>query len=102
MLNRVSILYDFYSNQNAKKPKSIHATYLLAGKQTPPAPDRSNGTHTGDGEDVVMQSSPFTSSKVERKDSPEMTEEPNPVMTVILVREEELDRKPIEFHTSVL
>jgi DNA polymerase delta subunit 3 len=88
------MLYDFHTKQNAKKPNSVHATYLFTGKQRPQAAKHTNGTHTQDGEDSIMQSSPFMSSMPEQE---ECAEEPIPVTAVVLVREEELEKKKSEF-----
>tara|TARA_R110002003_G_scaffold595_14_gene20823 strand:- start:9396 stop:9830 length:435 start_codon:yes stop_codon:yes gene_type:complete len=79
------MLFDFHQQQNAKKPNSVHATYLVTGrKRIPPHP---NGAHSKDGEDVAMRSSPFMSSMPEPDES---AEEPIGRTAVVLVREEEL------------
>jgi DNA polymerase delta subunit 3 len=54
------MLFEFQKHQNARKPNSVHATYLLTG--TPKRAERSNGAHTRKGEDADMRSSPFMSS----------------------------------------
>jgi len=80
------MLYEFHRQQNAKKPGSIHATYLISGTkreelQTP------TPTITKDGEDEYMQSSPFVTSSI-----PENEEVASVLTTIIsLVREEDLD-----------
>lgn len=85
------MLYEFRRLENAKKPKSVHATYLLTGirgagsAQNPPL----NGAHSKDGEDDVMQSSPFVSSQAVPQDEPE--DEGPRVTSVALLNEEELE-----------
>lgn len=80
------MLYEFYTKQNAKKPKSIHATYLLTGKKR--FAERPNGANGRDGDDTVMRSSPFMSSMPEPE---EPEEEPVIKTTIVLCREEELE-----------
>ena len=80
------MLYEFHHTQNAKKPRSIHATYLVTGKKR--APEHTNGSKGKDGEDAVMQDSPFPSSL---PDTQESTEKPVPTTSIVLVREEELE-----------
>lgn len=56
------MLFDFHQRQNRKKPKTVHAIYLLKGRDKNPSPTKTNGAHD---EDTVMQSSPpFSSSAV--------------------------------------
>jgi DNA polymerase delta subunit 3 len=58
------MLFEFHQKQNAKKPNSVHATYLLSGTKRRAAPTKATqGRH---GEDVDMRSSPFMSSMPER------------------------------------
>jgi DNA polymerase delta subunit 3 len=80
------MLFDFHQKQNAKRPKSVHATYLISG--TKRATGETNGTNGRSREDVSMRSSPFMSSMPE----PEQQEEEEPVKksAILLVREEEL------------
>ena len=81
------MLFDFHRSENAKKPKSVNATYLITGIRKQPQGTALNGNHLKDGEDEVMQSSPFMSSQVEPQDDAE----DSPSMTsVVLVREEDL------------
>jgi DNA polymerase delta subunit 3 len=102
------MLFDFHQKQNAKKAKSVHATYLITGKQR--AHEASNGTSAQDGADVDMRSSPFKSSMPEaaedegdddnddddndEDDEEEDDDDDEPVQetTILLVREEELQR----------
>jgi DNA polymerase delta subunit 3 len=84
------MLYEFHTKQNAKKPQSVHATYLLTGrKRTHEHTNGANGS-ARDGEDTVMQSSPFMSSLPEPE---EPAEEPVPKTSIVMVREEELEGK---------
>jgi DNA polymerase delta subunit 3 len=80
------MLYEFHQNQNAKKPGTVHATYLLAGTKS----KEINGTDGAqkDGEDEYMQSSPFVSGSM-----PQPTEETEEisVLSVSLVKEEDLE-----------
>ncbi|KAF2143621.1 uncharacterized protein K452DRAFT_317095 [Aplosporella prunicola CBS 121167] len=80
------MLSDFYSTQNAKKPQSIHATYLVTGTKRPEPAAHTNGTNHGANEDVHMQSSPYQSL------APEQDEEQSIKTTSItLVKEEDLE-----------
>jgi DNA polymerase delta subunit 3 len=82
------MLYDFHTKENTKTPNSVHATYLLAGRKR--SLEHTNGANGQDGDDTIMQSSPYMSSMPE----PE-AEQPSgasiPKTSIILVREEELD-----------
>jgi DNA polymerase delta subunit 3 len=80
------MLYEFHTKQNGKNPKSIHATYLLAGNKR--ASEHTNGIKGRDGDDTTMRSSPFMSSMPAPE---EPTEEPVSVTSIVLVREEELE-----------
>jgi DNA polymerase delta subunit 3 len=109
------MLFEFHQKQNAKKPQSVHATYLLTGitraenatttskNETP----RKDGTvRTQDDEDSIMQSSPFPSSfpepeplpnvefslndEDEDADSEEDSDDVS-TTTIMLVTEEELE-----------
>jgi DNA polymerase delta subunit 3 len=83
------MLFEFHQKQNAKKPKSIHATYLISG--TKRVAGQTNGTKSGSGEDVSMRSSPFMSSMPEQEQQEE--EEPVKRSAILLVREEELESR---------
>lgn len=82
------MLYDFHRNENAKKPQSVHATYVISGFQKPPAAETpvTNG-HAKD-EDEVMQSSPYLPSSMPNQDA--SFESPR-VMSIIIAREEDLE-----------
>jgi DNA polymerase delta subunit 3 len=87
------MLYDFHAHENAKRPGSVHATYLLVGlKRTGDKTLSQNGTEYQD-EPVPSSPPPFTSSMLQPS-------QPNgndadlalpPVRTITLVREEALD-----------
>lgn len=80
------MLYEFHAEQTTKQPKSVHATYLLTGKER--SSEHSNGDSAHDGDDTAMRSSPFMSSLPE----PENTQESLvPTTSIVLVREEELE-----------
>ncbi|TID25956.1 DNA polymerase subunit Cdc27 [Venturia nashicola] len=88
------MLYDFHHNQNAKKPQSVHATYLITGTaRTGPPPPSTNGTLG----DSFLQSSPFPSSIPEPDTDFEIDPDENPVkedvstITILLVQEEQLE-----------
>ncbi|KAI9858027.1 MAG: hypothetical protein M1824_004493 [Vezdaea acicularis] len=82
------ILFEFHQHQNAMKPASVHATYLLCGVRWQLD---TNGTHSDvgkDGEDEIMQSSPFVSSSSQQEDP---GDEVIPRRSVTIVREEDLE-----------
>ncbi|MCJ1404030.1 hypothetical protein MMC11_007254 [Xylographa trunciseda] len=81
-----SMLYDFHLRQNAKKPGSVHATYLVSGVQSTKA--IANGSVAEVNEDIHMQSSPFMSSSMPRQD---VEEEDSMVKVMTLVQEQHLD-----------
>jgi DNA polymerase delta subunit 3 len=89
------MLFDFHQTQNAKKPNSVHATYLIAGRRrTTEDANGTNATNGRDGGDVDMRSSPIMSSMPQTTDDDgdddDETEEPVKETTILLVREEEL------------
>jgi DNA polymerase delta subunit 3 len=88
MLMRIRMLYDFHQKQNAKKPGTIHATYLLSGTKRPEDPIPLNGEAKKDGEDDLMQSSPFMDSSMPQ---PEAGTGESSVLSITLVREEDLE-----------
>ncbi|PSN62087.1 hypothetical protein BS50DRAFT_603630 [Corynespora cassiicola Philippines] len=86
------MLYEFHTTANAKRPNSVHATYLLTGK-------KHDAHHTlningRDGDDTVMRSSPFMSSLPEPE---EPAEKPVTKTSIVLAREEELDKTKAQF-----
>ncbi|WEW61198.1 CDC27 protein [Emydomyces testavorans] len=82
------MLYEFHRHENSKKPKSVNATYLITGvlEKLAGGPIRKR---LGDGDDEIMQSSPFVSSQLVPED--ESSDEEIPVTSILLVKEEELD-----------
>ncbi|KAE9371793.1 hypothetical protein N431DRAFT_484249 [Stipitochalara longipes BDJ] len=82
------MLYDFHQKQNAKKPGTIHATYLLSGTKRPEDPIPLNSDANKDGEDHYMQSSPFIESSMPQ---PEDGTGESSVLDITLAREEDLE-----------
>ncbi|GLI74141.1 hypothetical protein PoHVEF18_002375 [Penicillium ochrochloron] len=80
------ILFDFHRIENAKKPHSVHATYLISGIQNPPEAPATNG-HAND-EDEIMQSSPYLPSSMPNQ---EVTFNQLRIASVIIAREEDLE-----------
>jgi DNA polymerase delta subunit 3 len=85
------MLFEFHRQQNVKKPGTVHATYLVAGTKRKPDPTTTSGSVAKDGEDEYMQSSSFRSSPVP---NPEEVPEDVPVLSITLVREENLEGAP--------
>ena len=93
------MLYEFHRKEKAKKPGSVHATYLITGiRRVESAPALTNGVHSQDGEDTVMQSSPLLPSSSMPKPDATM-EEPALIRSVMLVKEEHLDQAKSTFDT---
>lgn len=86
------MLYDFHRSQNARKPGSIHATYLLCGTYTPEKSSATNGksSATNAGGDVPMSDISFLSSSMPGQEV-ETEFETIPVTTILLVKEEDLE-----------
>lgn len=80
------MLFEFHRNENAKKPQSVHATYVISGIQRPPEPPATNG-HAKD-EDEIMQSSPYLPSSMPNQDA---TFDSTRIASIILAREEDLE-----------
>ncbi|ESZ95198.1 hypothetical protein SBOR_4429 [Sclerotinia borealis F-4128] len=86
------MLFEFHRVQNARKPRSIHATYLIGGtrrKETPVVIEVQK-----DGEDDYMQSSPFVGSSMPQAE--ESTGEGS-ILSITLTREEDLDKIRSEY-----
>ena len=81
------MLFEFHRQQNAKKPGTVHATYLLSGLKKGDL-ETSTIAIKKDGEDAYMQSSPFMSSSLPQ---PEEEAVFSLTKTIELVREETLD-----------
>lgn len=85
------MLYEFHRKQNAKKPGSVHATYLLTGTRIIESPPQANGGASQD-EDTPMQSSPpFPSSSAPKPDV-DMEGRQSLVRSIMLVKEEDLEQ----------
>lgn len=69
-------LFEFHKSQNAKKPGSLHATYLLYGVKTAEEPSHSHE------EDVDMDG---------HHSDDEMLSDPFPTLSLTLVAEEALE-----------
>lgn len=80
------MLYEFHTKQNAKKPKAVHATYIITGRKR--TQEHTDGVNGRDGDDAVMRSSPFMSSMPNPEEPAEV---PVPKTSIVLVREEELE-----------
>jgi DNA polymerase delta subunit 3 len=93
------ILYEFHSHENRKKPNSVHATYLLAGKkksnEQPVATNEAIDRTEADDEAIPSSPPPFTSSMLQSSqqevDCQQGQTEILPAKTVTLVREESLE-----------
>ncbi|KAJ5218883.1 uncharacterized protein N7498_000982 [Penicillium cinerascens] len=89
------LLFEFHSKENAKKPQSVHATYVISGIQKPPEPPATNG-HAKDDEDEVMQSSPYLPSSMPNQDAPSDSLR---IASIILAREEDLEDAKATFQS---
>ena len=90
------MLFEFHQKQNAKKPGSVHATYLIAGTRLPPRSQQSNNVESQDSEDAVMQSSP----PIPNSSAPQATEddaEHTPIRSILIVKEEHLQKAKATF-----
>ncbi|CAG8128988.1 unnamed protein product [Penicillium olsonii] len=88
------ILFEFHRNENAKKPATVHATYVISGIQKTPEPAPANGN--GSDEDKMMGSSPYLPSSM-----PDQDEASDAVVTtsIVLVREEDLEDAKATFQS---
>lgn len=92
------MLYDFHRKQNAKKPGTVHATYLITGSKRIESSSQTNGTLSEDGEDTPMQSSPpLPSSSAPKQD--EAMEQPTVIRSMMLVKEEHFEQAKPLFHS---
>lgn len=82
------MLYEFHRQQNAKKPGTIHATYLISGTKRKEESIAKIRALKKDGEDDYMQSSPFVGSSMPQID--DSTGESG-VLSITLVNEEDLE-----------
>lgn len=81
------MLYDFHRTQNARKPSSVHATYLLSGTRKPVNTSQTNGNHTPAAGDSFMSDGIMSSSMPAQEEEIEHI----PITTVTLVAEERLE-----------
>lgn len=94
------MLYEFHTTQNAKKPRTVHATYLLTGKKrSAQHTNGTNGVNVRDEEDTMMASSPPYMSSIPSSmpEAEEPVEMPVLQTYIVLVREEELEKTKAEF-----
>lgn len=86
------MLYEFHRKQNAKKPGSVHATYLLTGTRRVERVEPQTNGGAGQDEDTPMQSSPpFPGSSAPKPDV-DVDERQSIVRSVMLVKEEDLEQ----------
>ena len=91
------MLYEFHRKQNARNPRSVHATYLVTGT---PRSSQTNGVHTHDGDDSLPSSSfPLPSSSMPGTQEQEEAPDVVPRRSMLLVREEHLDRARDKFES---
>lgn len=90
------MLFDFHQRQNRKRPKSVHAVYLLQGRDSAQE-FTTNGVR--EDEDTVMQSSPpFSSSALHQPVDDEPAEqEPVDRFRITLAKEADLDKVKLRF-----
>ncbi|KAF7193712.1 DNA polymerase delta subunit 3, partial [Pseudocercospora fuligena] len=106
------MLYEFHRKQNSKKPGSVHATYLLAGTKRSRLHSHTDtnteGAHSQERNDqdgdVPMNSSPPMPSSSFRQPDVEQngngsTRDVVPIKSVMLVREEHLEKARAQFET---
>ncbi|KAJ5121524.1 uncharacterized protein N7515_009485 [Penicillium bovifimosum] len=88
------LLFEFHRSENAKKPQTVHATYVISGFQKAPEPAPTNG-HADD-EDETMQSSPYLPSSMPNQDTDSAS-----IRTafIVLVREEDLEDAKATFQS---
>ncbi|ODH48038.1 hypothetical protein GX48_05885 [Paracoccidioides brasiliensis] len=92
------MLYEFHRVENSKKPQSVYATYLITGTRLPTQRHHVlNGDAKKDGDDDIMQCSPFLSSQTGFQEDD--TEDSPPVTSITLVREEDLSEAKSQFQT---
>ncbi|GAB7356633.1 hypothetical protein MBLNU459_g7353t1 [Dothideomycetes sp. NU459] len=86
------MLYEFHHKQNSNKAGTLHATYLLTGTQRAlsQSSQTNGGTHSQDGGDVSMRSSPFPSSSAPQPKDEDSQQEQVYTKLVTLAREEDL------------
>lgn len=90
------MLYDFHMTENARKPKCVHATYIVTGFRKRPSPTKGKEVSDGESRDMEMQSSPFDSSfpgtqTTITREGEEEREKELMLRVIELCQEEELD-----------
>ncbi|KAJ5497335.1 hypothetical protein N7463_009322 [Penicillium fimorum] len=80
------ILFEFHRNENAKKPQTVHATYVISGIQKAPDQAPTNG-HADNGDDM-MESSPYLPSSMPNQDT---DSDSIRTTSIVLAREEDLE-----------
>ncbi|KAJ5812946.1 DNA polymerase subunit Cdc27 [Penicillium robsamsonii] len=80
------ILFEFHRNENAKKPQTVHATYVISGIQKAPEPAPTNGH--ADNDDDMMESSPYLPSSMPNQDA---DSDSIRTTSIVLAREEDLE-----------
>ncbi|KAA8611268.1 dna polymerase subunit cdc27 protein [Pyrenophora tritici-repentis] len=88
------MLFEFHKKQNARKPGSVHATYLITG-----TPRRSNSVNNRSTNDTEMKSEESDDSDFANDSDDEDTPAPRGVREthIVLVQEEELEETRAEF-----
>ena len=92
------MLFEFHRKQNAKKPGTVHATYLITGVRRVEAAPKTNGVTSQESEDTIMQSSPSLPSSSAQQPE-EAAEKATHVRSVLLVKEENLEQARSTFDT---
>jgi len=82
------MLYDFHQKQNKKKAGTVHAIYLISGRQQQRTSSQTNGGQSQDSQGDIPKSSPFPSSAPQH-DPEEMT--PQFIRLIKVAREEDLE-----------
>jgi DNA polymerase delta subunit 3 len=90
------MLFDFHQTENAKKPGSVNATYLISGVPQLPETPATNGAKQ-DGNDHVMQSSPYMSSMPQ----PDESQHRIRLSSFLLAREEHLPGEILTHHHAL-
>lgn len=90
------MLFEFHRTENAKKPGSVNATYLIRGLPRLPEKPAINGTKR-DGDDHVMQSSPYMSSMPQ----PDESQHRIRLSSFLLAREEDLTGEIATHHHAL-
>ena len=90
------MLFEFHQKQNAKKPGSVHATYLITGTRVPPKSQQSTNAESQDDGDAIMQSSPPIPNS-SAPQAPDDDTAPTPIRSILLVKEEHVQQAKATF-----